>query len=105
MYAELESSGYWNQPFYSLPNLNPEPEGEKQHNVVFYDTQSQLFVVGFEDVHRRQGDNDFNDLVFSLIVTPIESLTGIDENGGMAERGYVAPVLRDRTDATRGQGR
>ncbi|MCL2915540.1 LruC domain-containing protein [Shewanella corallii] len=87
-YAELESSGYWNQPFYSLPHLNPEPEGEKQHNVVFYDTQSELLVIGFEDVHRRQGDNDFNDLIFSLTVTPIYALEGIDAGGSVEGEGY-----------------
>lgn len=87
-YAELESSGYWNQAFYSLPHLNPEPDGVKQHNVVFYDTQSELLVIAFEDYYRMQGDNDFNDMIFSLDVTPIGALEGINDDGTVGDDNY-----------------
>lgn len=87
--AEIYDSGPWNQPFYSISSLNPEPEGRQDHNVVFYDDESELLVIGFEDVHRDQGDNDFNDLIFSLDVTPISAVEGIDENGDVENDTYV----------------
>lgn len=87
-YAELESSGYWNQAFYSLPHLNPEPDGVKPHNVVFYDAQSELLVIAFEDYYRMQGDNDFNDMIFSLDVTPVGALEGINNDGTVEDDNY-----------------
>ncbi len=99
-YAELESSGYWAQAFYSLPHLNPEPEGVKQHNVVFYDTQSELLVIAFEDYYRMQGDNDFNDMIFSLDVTPVGALEGINDDGTVTDTNYNLLIEEDLTPTT-----
>ena len=75
--------GPWNQPFYSLPNLNPEPTELQAHNVAFYDAVNDFFVFGFDDQHRASGDNDFNDLLVSIAVTPIDAVEGINPDGSV----------------------
>ncbi|AFU98356.2 LruC domain-containing protein [Simiduia agarivorans] len=57
--------------YYSLKNLNPDTQPiHKQHNVLLYDTEVQEVIIGFEDLPRAWGDNDFNDAVFSVKATP-----------------------------------
>ncbi|MBF2055419.1 MAG: DUF4114 domain-containing protein [Candidatus Sericytochromatia bacterium] len=59
--------------FYTLKNLNPEPQSELQaHTVLLYDEASQSVAVGMEDMPRtRSGsDHDFNDIVFSVKSNP-----------------------------------
>lgn len=57
--------------YYSLQNLNPEPTSAlRQHNVLLYDDEVQEVIIGFEDLPRTWGDNDFNDAVFSVKSTP-----------------------------------
>ncbi|BFT31328.1 LruC domain-containing protein [Alteromonas sp. D210916BOD_24] len=76
----IAANGYWywtgvkdfQAPYYySLSHLNPEQEPElKQHMVLLYDEEVQEAVLGFEDLPRTWGDNDFNDAVFSVRSTP-----------------------------------
>ena len=80
--------GPWNTPFYSIPTLNPEADEINEHNVVFYDAQNEFFVIGFDDQHRSQGDNDFNDLLFSVEVTPSYAVKGVNENGSVDSGTY-----------------
>lgn len=57
--------------YYSLKDLNPEPiDVLRQHNVLLYDEEVKEIILGFEDLPRTWGDNDFNDAVFSVKVTP-----------------------------------
>lgn len=57
--------------YYSLSGLNPERDpGLKQHVVLLYDEEVQEVIMGFEDLPREWGDNDFNDAVFSVKATP-----------------------------------
>mgnify|MGYP000703520382 CR=1 FL=1 len=58
----------WESPFYySLQDLNPDPTDKlRQHNVLLYDQVVDEVVIGFEDLPRSWGDNDFNDAVFSV---------------------------------------
>ena len=86
--AELQSIGPHGQPFYSLADLNPEPAELSQHNVVFYDESTELLVIGFEDLDRRNADNDFNDILFTIDATPVAALVGVDETGAVEEGGY-----------------
>lgn len=79
----VDGLGPWNQPFYSLPNLNPEPSELQAHNVAFYDAVNDFFVFGFDDQHRASGDNDFNDLLVSIAVTPIDAVEGINPDGSV----------------------
>jgi len=61
-----------NQKFYSEPAFNPETLAEKkQHNVILYDAERQLFVTGFEDQNRNGNiDNDFNDAIYYVTSNP-----------------------------------
>ncbi len=75
----VAANGYWwwtgvkDHPtpyYYSLSDLNQEPESLKQHTVLLYDPDVSEVVIGFEDLPRSWGDNDFNDAVFSVKTTP-----------------------------------
>lgn len=80
----IAANGFWYdtgvKPFkvpyyYSLSHLNPEPTAAlRQHNVLLYDEQEQEVVIGFEDLPRTWGDNDFNDAVFSVQSTPATAI-------------------------------
>lgn len=96
-WGSLQYLGPWNQPFYSLPALNPEPDGLKEHNVLFYDAANQFFVIGFDDQHRNYGDNDFNDLLFTVDVSPVDAVEGVNEDGSVNASSYQ---LLSQTDTT-----
>ncbi|NPD48186.1 MULTISPECIES: LruC domain-containing protein [unclassified Lentimicrobium] len=60
---------------YSNQEANPEPnDDDKQHCILLYDADRELFVIGFEDLIRPGGDNDFNDAVFYATANPIENV-------------------------------
>ncbi|OFY41117.1 MAG: hypothetical protein A2X18_12220 [Bacteroidetes bacterium GWF2_40_14] len=82
------------QHYYSLEQFNPETNSLlRPHNVLLYDPQRQLVVLGFEDLNRAFGsDDDFNDAVFYAVGTPV---TAIDYDD--------LPVVVDPTD-TDGDG-
>lgn len=76
----IAANGYWYytgvKPFkvpyyYSLQGLNPEQDPAlRQHTVLLYDEEVSEVIIGFEDLPRTWGDNDFNDAVFSVKTTP-----------------------------------
>lgn len=71
-------AGYYR--IFSRKNLNPESDTTKQqHNVLLYDEENELFLIGFEDINRESSscDQDFNDAVFYITANPI---TGIDSD-------------------------
>jgi LruC domain-containing protein len=81
-YNNIASLGPWSTPFYSSTDLNPETtESLRRHNVVFVDTENEFLVIGFEDIQRPAGDNDFNDLIFTVDVTPFYAIEGVNEDG------------------------
>jgi len=60
---------------YSNLELNPEEDIDyRQHCVLLYDEERELFLIGFEDLIRPGGDNDFNDAVFYATANPIENV-------------------------------
>ncbi len=76
----------WNYTVFSVPEFNPEASPEFQkHNVLFYDSEEEKIVIGFEDLVRDAGsDEDFNDAIFYMKVNPIsaistDAITPIDE--------------------------
>ena len=81
--GNVSGLGPWNQPFYSLPSLNPEPIALQAHNVAFYDAVNDFFVFGFDDQHRARGDNDFNDILVSIAATPIYAIEGVNVDGSV----------------------
>jgi len=60
--------------YYSLKDLNPDPTALKQHNVLLFDDEVDEVIIGFEDLPRSWGDNDFNDAVFSVKSTPATAI-------------------------------
>ncbi len=60
---------------YSNLELNPEEDIEhRQHSVLLLDEKRDLILIGFEDLLRPGGDNDFNDAVFYASANPIENV-------------------------------
>ena len=51
----------------------------QQHNVLLYDEQNSLFLVGFEDIRRDdipfQCDQDFNDAILYFSSNPITAIS------------------------------
>ncbi len=69
-------------PFYSLNHLNPEAtRPNREHNVAFLDAQNEFLIIGFEDLTRPFGDNDFNDILFTVNVTPFVAIDGVNVDG------------------------
>lgn len=67
--------------FYSLQHLNPESDPElKQHTVTLYDEEVSEVIIGFEDLPRTWGDNDFNDAIFSVKSTPSTAIDASELN-------------------------
>lgn len=61
--------------YYSLKHLNPEADPElRQHLVLLFDEAVEEVILGFEDLPRTWGDNDFNDAVFSVKASPGSAL-------------------------------
>ncbi|MDG1751748.1 MAG: LruC domain-containing protein, partial [Thalassotalea sp.] len=64
--------------YYSLQNLNPESDPAlRQHAVLLYDEEISEVIIGFEDLPRTWGDNDFNDAVFSVKSTPENAINSV----------------------------
>lgn len=62
--------------YYSDPQLNPETDAAyKKHSVLLYDATNKLYLVGFEDLARPGGDQDFNDVVFYATANPITAIS------------------------------
>lgn len=58
---------------YSNKELNTPVDAEnKEHTVVLYDSQSDRYVLAFEDITRPGGDQDFNDAMFFATSNPPE---------------------------------
>ena len=61
-------------------NLNPEPNDDlKQHNVLLWDADNELFLLGFEDVRRDNipfwCDQDFNDAILFVTSNPVTAIS------------------------------
>jgi len=62
---------------FSHEGLNPETNPDlQQHNVLLYDAQNELFLLGFEDLNRMESsDEDFNDAVFYISSNPVTAIS------------------------------
>lgn len=69
--------------FYSVDFLNPENlatasldaiDGDSRHVAMMSDANDEGLILGFEDLLRPYGDNDFNDSVFLIRTDPVEAL-------------------------------
>ena len=72
--------------FWGLDFLNPEAsasavvtsseENSRHVAMLFADSSQNSVLMGFEDLHRPWGDNDFNDAVFTIYSTPEGAFAG-----------------------------
>lgn len=59
---------------HSAFNIESDPDLQK-HNVLLYDEERELILLGFEDIRRDEwSDQDFNDAVFYATSNPIEAV-------------------------------
>lgn len=92
-YHTIQNLGPWGTPFYSLPQLNPEATLiNRMHTVAFVDIQNEFLIFGFEDLYRPHGDNDFNDLLFTVNVSPFTSVDGVNSDGSTSSR--YEPIVK-----------
>ena len=99
-YNNISSLGNWGTPFYSYPAINPESTAEhRRHNVAFVDTANEFLVLGFEDLYRPNGDNDFNDLIFTVEVSPFTAIDGVNLDGSTDSK-YEALTQQNDPDIT-----
>lgn len=73
---------------YSESTWNPESDTSLQkHSVVFYDTATARFVIGFEDVNRSLSscDQDMNDAIFYITSNPIDAIDTTGFNAILTE--------------------
>ena len=85
-----------NTTFYSNEDLNPESGRLLRHNVLLNNAAQGTFLIGFEDIDRRDGygsDQDFNDLVVYAQSNPVEAISPLD-----------IPYLEDKVKDTDGDG-
>lgn len=78
-------------------NLNPESNPSlRQHNVLLWDAENQLFLLGFEDVRRDnipiKSDQDFNDAILFVTSNPVraistENVSPVDKPGTLDKDG------------------
>lgn len=69
--------GSGNGIYYSNSEFNPESDSDlRRHNVLLYDSERDLILLGFEDINRENNgcDNDFNDAVFYTSANPITAI-------------------------------
>lgn len=70
----------WQYPLFADKLSNPEPDKLlKQHNVLLWDEENKLFLLGFEDVRRDnipfKSDQDFNDAIFFVTSNPFRAIS------------------------------
>lgn len=79
-------NGYYT--YYTNPAFNPEANlNKKKHSVILVDHARDMFLMGFEDLHRenQSSDEDFNDALFLIKANPIENV----ETGGFPVPDYT----------------
>lgn len=104
------SEGYYYLIF-ADKNLNPETDPAKQqHNVLLWDEENELFLLGFEDINREQAgcDQDFNDAIMFVTSNPVraisvENVSPVDKPGTLDADGDGINDILDEfpNDATR----
>jgi LruC domain-containing protein len=70
----------YNYAVFAEKNLNPEPDRNlRQHNVLLWDEENKLFLLGFEDVRRDnipfRSDQDFNDAILFVTSNPVKAIS------------------------------
>ncbi|MEI6386086.1 MAG: LruC domain-containing protein [Spirochaetota bacterium] len=76
--------------YYSIPSMNPDPgtSADKTHvALIYYDKPSKhtgpVLLLAFEDLARASADNDFNDVLYSVSITPTTAVNTIGIPGAV----------------------
>lgn len=102
--------------FWGLDFLNPEASASADINTIednsrhvamlFADESENAVLMGFEDLIRPWGDNDFNDAVFTIYATPEGAFSGSEiataPVPSLAIMGLIALVLLPRRNKSKG---
>lgn len=51
-------------------------------------------MLGFEDIYRPDGDNDFNDLLFTVEVSPFTAIDGVNTDGSTDSK--YEPLVQEK---------
>ncbi|MGL4770417.1 MAG: LruC domain-containing protein [Plesiomonas shigelloides] len=94
-YGKVTNSPTYQGPFYNLSQLNTEAAADlKFHNVVLFNQPGKSLIIGFEDIFRTGGDHDFNDVIAEMVLTPIEAVKGISNQGTDENPNYSVDSTR-----------
>ena len=74
-------SNYWGLDFLNpeasaSADINSREDNSRHVAMLFADDSQNTVLMGFEDLRRPWGDNDFNDAVFSIYATPEGAFAG-----------------------------
>jgi len=76
--GEVVDDGAQNAKF-SNTNLNDFTDASyRSHCVVLEDSNNESLYLGFEDIDRPAGDNDFNDAIFHITANPFSAINVAD---------------------------
>jgi hypothetical protein len=97
-FAEGTNIGFWltadgynggSNTYYSIDSMNPDG---LRHIAILEDPETQQLIIGFEDLYNL-GDQDYNDIVFTVNVTPYEALDTSHIPSGAPEASQIATML------------
>lgn len=85
----------YNYLIFANKELNPESDPSlQQHNVLLWDEENELFLLGFEDINREEAgcDQDFNDAIMFVTSNPVraistENVSPVDKPGTLDSDG------------------
>ena len=86
----LQANGYWNpngNTYYTIDELNPD--GLRHIAIVDY---NESINIGIEDLYNL-GDEDYNDIIFRLDVTPLSAINTQNIPGNPAPPAVVTALL------------
>ena len=87
----LTANGYNNpdgNTYYSIDSLNPDGE---RHIAIVEDPITGALVIGFEDLYNL-GDADYNDVLFTVSVTPFDAIDTSKIPSGAPEASHIATL-------------
>lgn len=97
-FTEGENIGFWvtangyadpnGYTYYSIDSLNPDGE---RHIAIVEDPATGALVIGFEDLYNL-GDSDYNDVLFTVAVTPYDAIDTSNIPSGAPEASHIATL-------------
>ncbi len=88
----VQADGYNNpngNKYYSIDSMNPDG---LRHIAILQDPDTDQLIIGFEDLYNL-GDQDYNDIVFTVSVTPNTALDTTNIPSGAPEASHIATIM------------